>query len=481
MAEYLLGIEWSASQIILAGLKKEGKLYKLFLIDRLPNTSSLPEEINPIIRQWVEKHFPKDSKISAVLTLPESSIFLKVLDLPKAKDKELSEAIFWEVSSLASNSPTEAIVQWKKISENEKTVRVAAMVTRNQVAEDILESLTGTDIKIVAIEPSSLAFSRIVKAKLEKVTLLVHAEDEETNFVVLNHGLPVFSSSSAIPLSGMKTNRRRLNQEIKASLATSAKQVMTFWEEKEKGGVEQIILTGEGVKYSGLAVSINRFAHIPALIGKIKTFLSFSPAHFSGEILSRYLIPLGAAVRLIPTDGKVEELNLFPQAEKQKTEKEVVRQSRLEKIWVLNKVNLAFITTGLVLLVALRLLSFSYSKEIDQTKRFVDNHPAQKDIPQILATNNLLDKIDQLMLNQKDTGNRLRLIAQQTPINIRFTSLKLTSSPKEQWEIGGTGDRNDILAFYEKLGVDSGAKVVSMPYSNLQKEINTDFTILLTW
>lgn len=480
MTNYFLAVEWSTPQIILACFKKIGKTYRLFKLDRLNILPDNSPQTSLILRQWVENTLPKTAQISAVLTLPESLIFLKELELPKAKDKELSEAIFWEVSDIANTSSSQAVVQWKKISEDDKLVRVSAMVIKAEVAEQFLSIFKEAGLKLVAIEPSSLSFSRIIDTNLEKTTLMIHIEKDESNFVILHAGFPVFSSSLAISLKGMKTKKRRLDQEVKALLLTNAKQIVSFWQDREKEKIRQIILTGSGIKYSGLARAINDFAHVPTFLGKPKVFKSRFLINQPKTTQIRHLIPLGAALRFISSDS-YKEITLLPEKEKQRLEKETVREDRLQKIYLFSKINFIFSLFILLLLVIFKIWSVSLSGEIVQTKIFVDRHPAQKYIPEISNTNRLLGQIELLVAGQKDIGQRLKQISQLTPANIEFKSLKLTSLPNERWEIEGKGDRNEILAFYEKLKTEAEAKEVTMPYSSLQKEKESNFKIILIW
>lgn len=480
MNNYLLGIEWVGAYLKIACLKKDGKKYRLFKLERLTIPQNKPKEASKVLAQWASDNFPQDSQVGVVLTLPESLIFLKELELPKVQEKGLSEAIFWEISSVAPVSPGEAVVQWKKISEEQKLVHLAAIVAKNQTVQDLLSIVEKTNFRLLAIEPSSLAFSRLVQAKFEKTTLLVVTEDQETNFVVLKNGAPVFSNAVPISLIGMKTKRRRLDQAIASDLAANAKKVIAFWEEKEKGRVEQVIITGGGIRYYALAKTINNRVHIPVVFGKIKKLSEIETSTQPKATVKRYLIPIGAAVKSLFEDW-VHEVNLLPEKERKAFEKERSQKQTVERVLFFSKITFIFLIINLFLLGGIKFWHASLAKEIAQTKQFVDNHPAQELIPAVQFTNKFLSQVDQLMKSQKDTGERLRQIARLTPRDIRFTSLEFTELKQEEWNIAGVGDRDDILAFYEKIKFDSDASQVTMPYSNLQEETEGDFKITIIW
>lgn len=480
MANYLLGLKWSLNNFKLACLRQEGKRYRLEKLESLDVPTGNPEEASQILARWANDHLPKARKVRVVLTLPESVVFLKELELPKVSDKELSEAVFWEISSFASVSPQESIIQWQKLAEEEKTVRLVAMVVKEKAVVPLVSVIQKAGFRLQAIEPFSLSFARLCQTKLEKITLLVIAGEAETNFVILKKGIPVFSNSIPSPLLRMKTKRRRLNREVTTALATNAKKVISFWENKGEGKVQQVVITGEGIRYSGLATAINRLVHIPAVLGKIRKIPQLVTSAKPKAALERYLISIGAAVRLFSED-QFQEVNFLPKKERKVLEKEKLQNEISRGVFLLAKITSVFLMINLFILTGLMFWQKSLDREIAQTKLFVNNHPAQKLIAEVQATNQLLSQVDWLMSNQKDTGERLRQIAQLTPANIRFASLELMGLKNEEWKISGFGDREAILAFYEKLKADSGAKQILMPYSNLQKEKEGSFKITVIW
>lgn len=480
MANYLLGLEWSPNNFKLACLRQEGNKYRFEKLESLSVPPNNPEEAREILKQWVSDNLPSAKDIRVVLTLPESEVFLKELELPKTGDKELSEAVFWEVSSFAPVDPQDSVIQWQKLSEEEKTVHLAVMVVKDETVTPLASMIQKAGFQLLAIEPYSLSFARLSQTKLEKTTLLVNAGEAETNFVILKKGFPVFSNSISTFLSSMKTKRRRLDREIATSLSANAKKVISFWEEKNEGKVQQVVITGEGIRYFGLATAINNLVHVPTVFGKIKKILEVVPSAQTQTTFERYLIAIGAAVRLFSEDQLLEPN--FLQKEERKIQEKGKRQNEIFKgLSFLAKITLVFLALNFLILSGLKIWQSSLNKEIAQAKLFVNNHPAQKLSAEVQADNQMLSQVDWLVGRQKDTGDRLRQIASLTPSDIRYTSLGLAGLKSEEWKISGVGNREAILAFYEKLKASSGAKQVSMPYSNLQKETEGDFKITIIW
>lgn len=480
MNDHILGIGWATNQITIACLKKINKKeYRLLKLDRLNVSLDDPEDIGQSIRQWVEANLPKKSRPQVVLSIPESLTFIKKLELPLAKDKELVEAIRWELSSSKSSLPPDIIIQWKKIETKEKVVRLSAIIIKEEQASYFSSIIENAGLPLAAIEPTSFSFLRAAEINTDKVTLFINTEENETNLVIFDKGIPVFSTTASVSLLSTKKERRKLSGDVKSYLSSEAKKVLSYWEDKEKKKIQQIIITGSGIRFSGLAKAINQFAHIPTTLAKNKKNENVKTKSYSKTILNRFLIPLGAALRLV-SEKPTEEINLLPVKERQTVEKEQKSFRFSQKLSLFSKVNLAILVLFLIFLGFLKFEHLSLIRQVNQTKIFVDNHPGQKYLPQVIEANNIFEQIEKLLTAQKDYSLKLGQISQLTPANLSFSSLKMTNLPKEQWEIQGTGARTEILAFYEKLK-NSQVAEVTMPYSNLNKEKDNLFKIFFAW
>ncbi|MFH1971263.1 MAG: hypothetical protein ABIJ05_02670 [Patescibacteria group bacterium] len=480
MRKYLLGIELSDLQIKITCLEKDNSnKYRLCKLDKLAFGKSETQTVEAL-QKWLKENFPDKSIFSAILALPESSIFLKEISLPNLKGKQMKEAIYWELASIAPIAPTEAIYEWLKISEEKNKVKVLAMVVKNQIVEKYLSIFKQAGIRVLAIEPFSISFSRVARADFNKTTLLLIVQERESNLVILKKGIPVFSTSLAVTLEGMKKRKRKLKKEIIADLARSAKKTISFWELKEKDSIKQVIITGDIVnKYYGLAKAINHFAHIPALIARGRKLKNISTDGQNGAKLSQFLVPFGSALRLFA--GDESRVNLLPVKEKELLEKEIAKEEIIKKAIEFTKLNLVFLLAIFLIFIAFKIVNINLTKDISKLNQQIQIHPAQSLISKVFLTNQILSNVEVSMAQQKDMGAKLKLIAQLTPENISFNSIDYSFQEKEKWEISGIGDRNDILAFYEKLKNESGADEVTMPYSSFEKEKGSDFSVILTW
>jgi len=469
--KYILGIQWLGQQLKIACFKKDDKKIQLVKLDVL-NISSLPK--------WVADNLPQGVQLEAVLTIPESAVFLKELVIPLLNDQEMKEAVFWEAANAFPFSASEAVVGWQKISQKADTQTISVIAIKDEIVQKYYETISQAGINVSAIEPNSLSLARLVKQTDHRPVLLVLVEEEETNFVVLKKGFPVFSTSISLKLLGMKKQTKKLDKNVKSVLAANAKKMISFWEAKEKEKIALVLIAGSGIKYSGLAVAINHFAHIPVLIAKTKSQFPISVVGQPKASISCFIISIAAGLRSILA-AKKEELNLLPKKESRILEKQKIKEKTQQKFSFFNRVMFILLLVSFLFLGVIKLWSFSIEKELRQVKIMVDKHPAQKLIPEVNSINKLLAEASLLIKNQKDISQRLNQFNQLVPVGVNFDSLQFNQLEQEQWEIKGVGSREEILAFYYQLKVVPEINRISMPYSNLQKNIDNNFKIVILW
>jgi Tfp pilus assembly PilM family ATPase len=474
---YLLGFELTGSNLKITALKKVNKGYQLFKLDKIDLLDE-GEKASEQLKEWVSRNLPSLEEVSAILALSESSLYLKEIELPKVKNENIGEMIYWELGNLTPIPPAEAIYDWKIISTASNTQKLLIMIAKNQYIENLLSFFRNAGIKIVAIEPSSIAFARGSKADFGRTTLLSVVRESETDYIVLKSGVPVFSTSTSVTLKGA---RRKLGKKVTQDLAADAKKILDYWEAREDQKIEQVLITGDlAFKYFGLALAINRFAKIPVGVARNKPFKNITISAFPHITLAKYLVPFGAAVRLTQ-QNIYEGVNLFPKKELEALNKHLSEKRLFSRISTFTYLNIAVLAIFLITFFFFKISQVQLNKKVQQTKQFVANHPANEYLKEVDNANTISQNVIGLSDEQKDEGGRLARISNLTVQNLTFTSVTLNVTDKEEWKIDGIGDRADILAFYEKLEAESGASEITMPYSNLDKASANEFSITIKW
>lgn len=477
MDKYLLGIEYSKERVKCAVLKLENKKYQIIALQNFEN-SDLSNSLDALCKWKNETLQGEDAK--AVISVSESLIFLKELKVPNASEKSVDEAIYWELSSDSPLPPASAIYEWTRLNDGEDGLNVVAMVIRESIIEEITNKLEENGIEVVAVEPSSVSLSRSAGKDYQKVTMLLMVGGKETDMVAMKEGIPVFSTTVEAILKRSKEKKWKLSKTASEKIAKSTEELITFWEEKSGDKIQQVLITGDLVdKYFGLAQRIHKFADVPVNIAKQNLRPEITFPGLPKVIVKRYLIAIGAVSRFL---GEIYTgINLIPKEKKSQISKSLRENLKIERLKKIRKIFSYFCFLLLLVTVFFVTLLFSYNKTIKDTKSLIQNHEAQKYVEDVETTNNYLSKIISLEKLNRDNGSRLQLISEHTPVEIILTKIEYENSVDQIWDISGVGSREAVLSYYQELENELQAKAISMPYSNLDNDLENEFVINIIW
>lgn len=446
MTTYLLGVQWENNSIRVALLKKANS-GKTSLIA----SAKIPTQL---FKTWLAQHTPAHANVQAVLTVPESHIILKEIELPNLKGQELEEAVQWELND-KSGVGAESVTAWQVVEKMADTLHVAAMIMKKAEVYSAVEFFADAGVELTAIEPSSISAGRVVTVPGD-TSILLSLEGAEVSAVFVKNRVPVFSSLFSIPLTSAAVQSKHFSRDAVSSLVSQLKRIIDYWNAKETP-VKRIIVTSEASTYSGLKSYIARGFTIPL------------------EAVQVDAAVVGAAKRV---EGVV---NFLPKENRVSLEKRAFGDYARMRLWQFTRVNVFVLILLAALSGFLWVSQLTQAKNIAQTQRFVNNHPAQKYVAHISSVNALAKEISTLMTRQEDTGGRLRYLSSVTPPKVHFTNLKMVNGTHEEWLVTGTGDRGDILAFYYKLKSDGQVRDLHMPYTNFNRESGSPFTLTIVW
>lgn len=219
------------------------------------------------------------------VSLPESSCFTKVIELPLMKESELTQAILWEAENEIPYPMSETKLDWKvleEVKDQERTfLRILLVATKESIIERYMELAKLVGLEILSLENESLAASRALQtmikernivlldlgARLTRISLvkkgqfynskqIVSGGEAITRAIVLDLGLD-------FPVAEEYKKTYGLSNEFEGKIATSAMPVLEdilkeirknikYFEEGFKEKVEGVILYGGSVFMPGL-------------------------------------------------------------------------------------------------------------------------------------------------------------------------------------------------------------------------------------
>jgi len=153
-----------------------------------------------ILKNALEMDTARKIKGSAVaLSVPEDKIFLRILDVPAMKEKEIPEAIRWGVEENIPIPIDEVYYDWQVVEKGDKNMKVLIAASPKKIIESLIDSFEYAGFHASILEADSMATGRSLLAKDERdPVLVVDIGIEGTGYFIYHNGYPVFSSSGSV-------------------------------------------------------------------------------------------------------------------------------------------------------------------------------------------------------------------------------------------------------------------------------------------
>lgn len=477
---YLIGAELNSNQIKLTALRKVGSSFEIAKLDKFTVTGDI-NDISKKLTSWRDTHLSDASSIKVIASISESVLYIKELDFPKIQSEKLSNAIYWELPSVAPIPQSEAVFDWYVISETKDTVKSLVFVCKSIYVENIISSFQKAQMDVVAIEPSSFSFARVANAPLEHTTLVCLVQEYGTEFIVLKNGIPYFTTSTTGNMQSEKLSRVKSGSDLIAEIKDEANRIINYWEQKSNSKIDQILFSGDLVyKYFGYSVTLNPFPPKPSYICQIKKVSNLNTGEYKELDLANHIISFGAAIRLTQKNY-LEGVNIFPQSEKQKSVQTESKKKLAGNLLLFIYVNVALIAFLIVSIIGFNLWWYSLEKDQELLNNRLINHPANSLIKEVNDTNRVIDSIITLTRQQQNFGIKLSNISDNTPQNMTIRTINFSNAREPVWVIEGVGDRESILAYFKKIETNLKDTSVSMPYSNFNSDTDNEFSIQIVW
>lgn len=308
----------------------------------------LPKPINSVISEDDKKEFCKklnevrqNASITTnkvVVSLPEASIFSKVIDVPDLPEEQLEKVIFFESKNHLPVSPEDVRLDYipiakKTLSNNRKIVQILLIAAPKNMVDKYIDILTFCGLEILALETESIASARVLTLThgLDKGALVIDFGANGMSISLVKGANVVFSQS-------IRTGSNALTEAIARSYNISLQQAEQY---KRTYGIlpgqlegkiekaidptmriivselsriinfiklnlpefapEEIIFTGEGSLLPGLIPYIQTNVQLPTkLFNPISNFQLSDAAKYSLNKFSPmgFVVSLGLALKI---------------------------------------------------------------------------------------------------------------------------------------------------------------------------------------
>lgn len=146
-----------------------------------------------------------------VCNLPEQHTFVKLIKMPKMSEKELKEAVGWQIEDVIPLKLGEVYYDAQVLNYSEKSsdhTDVLIAAAKKTLVNDYVSVLEEVGFKLKKLEPESIAISRAVikDFKLQRLILIADWGATQITFIVYSNGAPRFTNSIQLTQSNFLTS-----------------------------------------------------------------------------------------------------------------------------------------------------------------------------------------------------------------------------------------------------------------------------------
>lgn len=227
-----------------------------------------PELLRDKIHQAMNAATPK--KITATLcvtALPESLVFTKTMDLPKLPERELAQAVPFELANVFPVTPDEAYFDWAILGAAKDPAKLEALVVAapKALVDAMVELVAAAGLTLVALETKPVALTRLFSKRSDKGVLIVDIGAVASSISLVDHGTVHLTSTVGVGGNQLKASSEKLQ-----TLADEALQLIKFYQNRIEVKTEfaVAVLTGGGANIKGISTSFAKLLKFEATVGR---------------------------------------------------------------------------------------------------------------------------------------------------------------------------------------------------------------------
>lgn len=225
----------------------------------------------------------KDTKATtkqAVISLSESEVFTRMIEMPQLLEPELTQAIRWQAEQYVPVPLQEVVLKHQVLSQENNKMNVLLVAAPSKILNESVSLLSSAGLETIAIETEILAVARALVGADEHspTTLLVHLGSETTTLSALARGDLTLTQAVA-------TGGSAIARAVAAELGLDISQAEEY---KRSYGLDETKLEGKVVAAIKPIVQL--------ILAEIKRVLTFYETRGGGEPIKRIVLTGGTAL-----------------------------------------------------------------------------------------------------------------------------------------------------------------------------------------
>ncbi|MBI3559109.1 type IV pilus assembly protein PilM [Candidatus Gottesmanbacteria bacterium] len=239
----------------------------------------------------------KDTKATTkqvVISLSESEVFTRVIEMPQLLEPELTQAIKWQAEQYVPVPLPDVVLKHEVLSQENNKMNVLLVAAPSKILNESVSLLSSAGLETMAIETEILAVARALVGADEHspTTLLVHLGNETTTLSALARGDLTLTQSVA-------TGGSAIARAVAAELGLEISQAEEY---KRSYGLDETKLEGKVVTAIKPIVEL--------ILAEIKRVLTFYETRGGSEPIKRVVLTGGTALLPGLVQFFTENLNL---------------------------------------------------------------------------------------------------------------------------------------------------------------------------
>lgn len=284
--ENAFGLDISGSSFKLMQLQKDRSQMALRACANIPIPKGLMvnEAISDsksfvyLLKKVLEK--PQIGRVStnrAVVSLPESKAFVRVIQIPRMSEAEADNAVPFEAENFIPLPIDQVYLDWQKLNDVGEKMNVLIIASPKEFVDRYLEIIDQAGVETVGLEVESQScLKALVPAASSETVLIVDLDAYRSSLIMVEQGNLQFTST--IPIAG-----NSFTESIANAFGVSAEKAEQI---KKEVGISEIS------DYADIQAVL--LPVLNNLSGEIKNILKFHAEH-SQEQVSRIILVGGSA------------------------------------------------------------------------------------------------------------------------------------------------------------------------------------------
>ena len=306
-----LGVDIGTSSIKVAQLKKEAGKFFLETYGAVNVTFDTGSkgfdaiaETADILKKLLERTKVTTKKV--VASLPNSIVFVSMIEIPEMSDKELKDSIQWEARRYVPLPLEEVTLSWSVYRDPEsasRKLKVLLTAVPTAVVENYLKTFKLAGLRAMALEIEVLALIRSLVGASKDAFIIIDMGARNTSLNLVDKGFLRLSRNLSIGGENITTNIAQglkvslgraeqfkkdlgLTDQLKEQIPHSIKgpiesiknetaQLINIYE-SSGGKIQEIVFTGSGSRLPGLLNFFSDFGMKVSLGDPLK-FINYDP------------------------------------------------------------------------------------------------------------------------------------------------------------------------------------------------------------